>query len=425
MTAENRCRKTVLPNGVRILSERVNHMRSVSLGIWADVGSRDEFDSDRGIAHFIEHMLFKGTRNRSSAQIAVELDSIGGFHNAFTGKETTCFHGRVLGKHYPQLADILSDLFLNSIFEPRDIELERQVVIQEIGMVQDTPEEYVHELLNGLVWRGHAMGSPILGEQDTVSGFNRDIIMSFRQRRYRPEKIIVASAGRLDHEALLAFFEPVFSSVKPLNSDSDARTSPGFTGAYAHTEKDLEQVQICIGSRAPSLQDENRFACGVLNTLLGGNMSSRLFQEIREKRALAYSIYSFINTFSDSGVLVIYAATDPERAEETLEVIRKECVEIIRGGISASELEAAKEHLTASLYLSSESADSRMIRLAKNEILYGRDVSYEELVTRLESVTLDDVVGVAAHIFGNGNTALATLGPLKEGDLDMNLIRFS
>ncbi len=425
MRAENNCRKTILSNGVRILSERVDHMRSVSLGIWADVGSRDEFDGKNGIAHFIEHMLFKGTRNRSSMQIAVELDSIGGFHNAFTGKETTCFHGRVLGKHFPQLADILSDLFLNSVFEPRDIELERQVVLQEISMVQDTPEEYIHELFNGLVWKGHPMGSPILGEEATVSGFDRETILSFMERRYTPARIVVASAGRLDHEALLAFFEPIFSGVQASDISPKGRTCPQFIGACSQIEKDLEQVQICVGGRATSLRDERRFACGILSTILGGNMSSRLFQEIREKRALAYSIYSFLNTFSDTGVLGIYAATDPDKTEETLDLIRKEIIEIMRGEVSASELGAAKEHLTASLYLSSESADSRMIRLTKNETIYGRDVSYDEVVSRLEAVTLDDVIGIAGHIFGNGNTALATLGPIREGDIDKSLIRFA
>jgi predicted Zn-dependent peptidase len=424
MRTEALYRKSVLENGVRIISERVDHMRSVALGIWAHVGSRDEANGNAGIAHFIEHMLFKGTSKRSGIQIALELDSLGGFHNAFTGKETTCFHGRVLGRHFPQLADILSDIFLHSVFDPTEIERERQVVLQEINMVEDTPDEYIHELFNALIWKGHPMGLPILGHQDSVSRLERKNILSFMDMHYTTDRLVVTSAGRLDHEALLAFFEPMLGRLEGSRSQCK-RTAPQAIPAISVMERDLEQVHLCIGAQAPSLSDPKRFACAILNTILGGNMSSRLFQEVREKKALAYNIYSFMNTFSDTGALGIYAATDPAKIQETLETIRIEAAKIIRGEVSATDLGSAREHLTASLYLSSESAESRMMRLAKNEFLYGRDVSYEEIVERLEAVTVDDVVEVAGDIFGAQGITVAALGPLTNGDLDCSLMSFN
>lgn len=425
MKTEALYRKSVLGNGVRIISERVDHMRSVSLGIWAHVGSRDETNGDAGAAHFIEHMLFKGTTNRSGIQIALELDSLGGFHNAFTGKETTCFHGRVLGRHFPQLADILSDIFLHSVFDPTEIERERQVILQEISMVEDTPDEYIHELLNAAIWKNHPMGLPILGYEGSVSTLGRASLLGFMGRHYTSDRVIVTSAGNLDHEALMAFFAPIFGAMESQSSGHPERTTPSIMPSVSVNEKDLEQVHLCIGANAPSLSDEMRFASGILNTILGGNMSSRLFQEVREKRALAYNIYSFLSTFSDTGAMGIYAATEPGKVPETLETIRAEVLKIINGGVSDMDLASAKDHLTASIYLSSESADSRMMRLAKNELLYGRDVTYEELVEKLEGVTAEQVIKVAHDIFGNERITLATLGPMAEGDLDIDLIRFN
>jgi predicted Zn-dependent peptidase len=368
-------------------------------------------------------MLFKGTTHRSGVQIAMELDSLGGFHNAFTGKETTCFHGRVLAKHFSKLAEILSDIFLNSIFDPLEIERERQVILQEISMVQDTPDEYIHEIFNAVLWKGHPLSLPILGDNETVSRITRDSILDFMKSHYLPDRILIVSAGGIEHEEVLAFFEPVFGVLDGTETIA-AISNPEIQHSVSMIEKDLEQFHLCLGGEAPSLTDDKRFACGILNTLLGGNMSSRLFQEIREKRALAYSIYSFLNSFRDTGALGIYAATEPDKTQEALEVIRDEVSRIIDGDVSTSDLNAAKEHLVASLYLSSESADSRMIRLAKNELVYGRDVTYDEVIERLEGVSPEEVMKVAEKIFGNGRMALATLGPLEQGNIDSSIISF-
>ena len=409
--------KTVLKNGVRIISEQLEHLRSVSLAIWVDAGSRDEVKSENGIFHFTEHMIFKGTENRSSLQIAKELDAIGGLSNAFTGKENTCFHARVLGEHFAHIADILSDIFLHSTFGVDDLERERQVILQEISMVEDTPDDHIHVLFNRLFWADHPIGMPVLGNEKTVSAIERETILKYINKFYVPERILVAGAGNVDHQSMVSYFEPLFSQLEAgnLNPRNDI---PRSNASVSVQYRDLEQVHICLGGEAPSQTSDKRFACVILNTILGGNMSSRLFQEIRENRGLAYSVYSFLSSYIDAGLLGVYVATDPQNVNPVLEAIKNEIKKICKGEISKSDLTAAVDHLIGGIYLSSESADNRMLRIAKNEFVFQKYVSYEELVSKLQQVTVDEVVEVASDIFQDGTVSLSTLGPIKEDDLD-------
>jgi predicted Zn-dependent peptidase len=415
--------KTVLKNGIRIVSERLEHFRSVSLGIWVNVGSRDEGEEENGISHFIEHMTFKGTRARNGLQIAKELDAIGGFSNAFTGAESTCFHSRVLNKHLERLADILSDIFLNSLFDSQDIDRERQVILQEINMLEDTPDEQVHVLFNAFFFLNHPLGMPIMGTPATVTAMNKQTVLGHIRRFYTPGRIIVTAAGNVEHDGLVRYLEPLFDSL-PAATEDPLRTAPsGHFGVSCHP-KDLEQVHLCLGGTGPHLSSEHRFAGAVLNAILGGNMSSRLFQEIREKRGLAYNVFSFVSSYIDAGMLGIYVATDPKEVNRTLKVIKKEIKKIQKGEVSRSDLEATLEHLIGGILLGSENTDTRMVRLAKNEGIFGRYISYDEVVSDLQKVTVDQVVDVALMAFEKESVSLVTLGPLEKEDLDLNNVSF-
>ena len=417
-------RKTILTNGVRILSERMDHFRSLSLGIWVGVVSRDEVEEENGISHFIEHMVFKGTRNRSSLQIAKELDAIGGLSNAFTGKEYTCFYSKVLNKDFSKLADILSDIFLNSVFDPQDMDRERQVILQEINMMEDTPEDHIHVLLNGLCWNNHPLGRCVLGTDETVSNIEEDTILNHMKRFYTPNRIVLTAAGNIDHDALVGYFQPLFEPLESRNDDPP-RSIPHINAGVSCHWKDLEQVHICLGGKAPNLASDLRFASAVLNTILGGNMSSRLFQEIREKRGLAYSVYSFLSAYMDTGLFGVYVAMDPSQVNHVLEIVNTEIKKIRREQFSESDLAAAREHLIGGILLGSENTDSRMMRLAKNDYVFGRYVSYDELVARLEEVTMDDVIAVAEETFRNDEVSLVTVGNTRSEDLNLAYLQFN
>ena len=416
--------KTTLKNGVRIISERLEHLRSVSLGIWINIGSRDEMSSENGVSHFIEHMSFKGTRNRSGIQIAKDLDAIGGMSNAFTGKETTCFHGRVLAKHFGLLAEILSDIFLNPTFDPVDMEREREVIFQEINMTEDSPDENLHMLFNRLFWAEHPIGRSILGTGETVSAISKEVALNYIRKSYTPENILVVAAGDVDHQEMVSYFDPVFESAPGESGLSSARSVPLSNGGLSVHFKELEQVHVCLGGEAPSQVAEKRFACAILNTIFGGNMSSRLFQEIREKRGLAYSVYSFLSTYVDAGLLGIYAATEQRNLNRVLETIQNEIRKLCEGELTQSDLAAAKEHLIGGIYLASEGADNRMMRIAKNEFVFGRYVDYEELVSSLEQVSIDEVVETANDSFRKTKISFAALGPLKDENLDRGLLEY-
>lgn len=418
-------RKTTLNNGVRIVTEVLPHLESVSLGIWVNTGSRDELGHENGVSHFVEHMSFKGTVNRTALEIARELDAIGGLSNAFTGKENTCFHGRVLGRHFGRLADILSDIFVNPVLNPEDVEREREVIFQEILMMEDSPDDYIHTLFQEILWPDHPIGRSILGTGETVAGIGKEAILDYLHRAYTPDRVLVAAAGQLDHDQVVSFFQEVFDRTSPGSGTVSPRTAPGTTRGRCIHSKELEQVHICLGGEAPSQMDETRFASAIMNTHLGGNMSSRLFQEIRENRGLAYSIYSFVSAYVDTGMLGIYAATESRHLHQVLELVQQEIKNLCRGEVSGDELSRAKEHLIGSIFLSSEGADSRMMRLAKNEFAFGRQVSHEELAARLEQVSLEEVVDIAREIFQGSGVSMAVLGPVTEQDVEEGLLDYA
>ncbi|MFP3912755.1 MAG: M16 family metallopeptidase [Desulfobacteraceae bacterium] len=415
--------KTELKNGVRIVSKRLAHVRSVSLGIWVNTGSRDESPSENGVSHFIEHMSFKGTRNRTGLDIAKDLDAVGGLSNAFTGKENTCFYGRVLGKHFVRLADILSDIVLNPTFDPVDLEREREVIFQEIGMMEDTPDDHVHVLFSGQCWADHPIGRSVLGTGETVAALSKESLLSYMERFYSPDRILVAAAGDIDHQKMVSYFSPIFENAKQ-RPESCERTPPVSEGGVTIQYKKLEQVHMCVGGKAASQVDEGRFACAILNTILGGNMSSRLFQEIREKQGLAYSVYSFLSSYADTGVLGVYAATDARQLNPALRIIQREVQKLCDGELSEADLTGAQEHIIGGIYLASESTDNQMMRLARNEFAFGRHISHQELVRKIESVSMDEVVEAANRIFREGDITFTALGPINDGDLDRDCLAY-
>jgi predicted Zn-dependent peptidase len=377
-----------------------------------------------GVSHFIEHMIFKGTNTRSSLEIAKELDAIGGLSNAFTGIEYTCFHSRVLDKHLPVLAEILSDIFLHSTFDSQELNRERQVILQEINMVEDTPDEQIHVLFSKLFFMNHPLGMPVLGTPQSVSAITKDTILGHIRQFHTPERILVVAAGNVDHESLVERFRALFEGLDHGEAPPRQRDAPQSHAGVLSTHKDLEQVHICLGGSAPYLSSQARFAAAVLNTILGGNMSSRLFQEIREKRGLAYSIYSFLASYMDTGMLGIYLGTDRKEVNRALKVINREIKNIQRGDISKADLDATKEHLVGSILLGSENTDSRMMRVAKNEYVFGRYIPYEEVVDQLEKVRVEEVLAVAKESFAAGRVSLTTLGPIREEDLDLTNLDF-
>ena len=417
-------KKTVLANGTKILTKSVSHAKSVSLGIWVDAGSRDELEKERGTFHLIEHMIFKGTRLRSAMQIAKDLDAIGGFSNAFTTKEQTCFHARALHKHLEFLTEIFSDIFTNSVFAEEDLDLEKSVVLQEISMMEDTHDEYVQILHDQSFWSGEPLGRPILGTKETVDTITRSQILDYLSRFYSPERVIIAAAGMVDHEVFVSYFRPFFEPLQNKHNGLVARPIPLVTPGVSFYPKELEQVHLCFGAQSSSLSGEERFAEAVFNTILGGNMSSRLFQEIREKRGLAYSVYSYQSAYTDTGAIKIYVATDKEAVNEVLELIGSLIRKIQKVDLSSNDIAAAKDCLSGGILLAVESMNSLMIQLAKNEAIFGRYIPQEELIAELEKVTLDEVVDASRRVFSADNVSLTVLGPVDRDSMVVDPLSF-
>ncbi len=350
--------KTTLANGVRLVSQTMPHTRSVSMGVWVNAGARDETDAENGLSHFIEHMIFKGTRQRSAYQIAKEFDAVGGHTNAFTTMEHTCYHAKVLDRQVATMVDILSDIFLNSIFDPSEVERERPVILQEIGMVEDSPDEYIHYLAGHNFWGDAPLGRSILGTRDNISNFNAEAIRQFFHRLYQPERIVIAAAGHIEHDRLLDLVGPTFASVQPGNGFPE-RMPPQGRSLVDIRPRDLEQVHICLAAPGLAVVDPRRYGFSLLNTILGGNMSSRLFQEVREKRGLAYAVYSFISAHVDTGMFGVYLAVGPEQALEAVGLVAQELRKLTRTPVDAAELQGAIEYTKGSLLLASESADNQ------------------------------------------------------------------
>ena len=410
--------KTTLKNGIRIVSKKMPHIHSVSMGVWVNVGARDESSSESGLSHFIEHMIFKGTEKRTAFQIAKEFDAIGGQTNAFTSAENTCYHAKVIDTRLETMVDILSDIFLNSVFDDKEVENERAVILQEIAMVEDSPDEYIHVLSGRNFWGDNPLGRSVLGTRENVSGFNAHTLKGFFHKFYQPDRIVISAAGNLEHNRLVDLIGPVFESIRPGNSFPERIAPHGNSRVNLHHRR-LEQVHICLGTKGMSITDPRRYAYSLMNTILGGNMSSRLFQEIREKRGLAYSVYSFISSYVDTGVFGAYAGVTSKNARKAIELILKEIAKLKHIRVDPNELKDAKEHTKGSLMLASESNDNQMVRLAQNETHFGRYIPLEEITNNIESVTRNHILNLAENLFQKTGFALTILGPVSH-DNDFN-----
>jgi len=405
---------TVLDNGVRVLSEEFDQFRSATVGIWVENGSRYETAPENGISHFLEHVFFKGTKRRSARKIAEEIEAVGGILNAFTGRELTCYYARVLGTDLPLALDVLGDVFCESTFPPDEIERERTVILSEIAESEDSPDQQAQQLFDNALWPGHALSRPICGTPDTVSGMQRDDFLKFIADRYRADRIVVAAAGSLEHDRLVDWASEALSGLSGVTEPPVLTVPHAATGLHVH-QRELEQVQMLLGVPGLSSLDERRFAAFVLNTAFGEGMSSRLFQEVREKRGKAYSIYSFLDSTLNAGSVGVYAALGADAVGEVVGVVRDEMLSLRDKGLEEGEFSRAKTQIKGSILLNLESCVSRMRRVAVNEIQLGRTLPIDEISQRIDAVTQDDVRDLAGELFGSQDLLVSLLGKVPEG----------
>ena len=406
-------RRQKLPNGLTVITEQMQHIRSASIGVWLQTGSRDEDPEWNGISHFIEHMVFKGTKHRTAEEIARQVDSIGGNMDAFTAKECICFNAKVLDEHVPVALDILSDLVLNPVFDGSDIARERGVIMEEIKMDEDNPDYLVHEIFTQNFWKDHPLGKPILGTKETVKRFERDAVLDAYAHRFAPGNIIVSAAGNLDHDRFVELVRGHFEHMTPMTNGFHSSTPKISSRIILRNKKALEQVQLCIGVPAHPIAHEKRHAGYVLNTLLGGGMSSRLFQNIRERQGLAYSIYSDLNPYRDTGCLAVYAGTSLASASKVVQSVVSEFRKLKTESVPDEELRRSKAQLKGSLMLSLESSTSRMSNLARQEMYFDRYYDLDELIERIEAVTAEDLSRLANEFFRPESVAVTALGNLN------------
>jgi len=406
-------RRQVLPHGLTVITEQMQHIRSASIGIWLETGSRDEDSHWNGISHFIEHMLFKGTKHRTAEEIARQVDSIGGNMDAFTAKECICFNVKVLDEHVPIALDILSDLVLHPVFDAQDITRERGVILEEIKMDEDNPDYLVNEIFTQNFWKDHPLGKPILGTKETVKRFERQAVLDAYAPRFAPGNIIVSAAGNLDHDRFVELVTKHFEHMKPLKNGFHSSAPKVVSRIILRNKKALEQVQLCIGVPSHPIAHEKRHAGYILNTLLGGGMSSRLFQNIRERQGLAYSIYSDLNPYRDTGALTVYAGTSRESAVKVVQSVVSEFRKLKSEPVPADELRRSKDQLKGSLMLSLESSTARMSNLARQEMYFDRFYDLDELIEKIEAVTTEDLQSLANEFFHTELIAVTALGNLS------------
>lgn len=409
--------KTVLPNGLKVLTESIPSLRSAALGVLVGAGSADELPDEAGLTHFIEHMAFKGTQKRSAFQIASELDAVGGRLNAYTSKEYTVYYAVVLEKHLDIAADVLTDIFLNPALRLDDINMEKGVILEEINMYEDTPDEIVHDIFAQTILHGHPAGLPTLGNKESVSGFKPESFKKYRDRLYRPNNVIISAAGDLEHKAVLDIAQNVFKDFKGEVPKKEI-LSPKIKGEIKVKHKKTEQVHLCLGTKGLSQVDPNRYVFSTIETIMGGSMSSWLFQDVREKRGLAYSIYSTSLPMRDFGVFYAYAGTDKKNLPQVIELILKQFTKMKKEGMTAVELTRAKEHIKGGLVLGLESSSARMSYLSKSEYYYDRIITVDEIFEQIDKITLDDVVALANQLFRDEYLTLAIIGDLDKSPVD-------
>jgi predicted Zn-dependent peptidase len=416
--------KEVLPNGLVVLTEPMDHVRSVSVGIWLRSGSRREPAELNGISHFIEHMVFKGTARRTAEDIAREMDRVGGMLDAFTSKEMVCFNTRVLDEHLPRAFDVLADMVLDPKFAAEDIAREQGVVLEEIRMTQDNPEDLVHELFTQNFWNPHPLGRPILGTPETVSSFTHDTLHKWFRRWYAPNHLVITAAGHLTHAQLVDLVSERFAKLAPSENGSAGPVPQPAPHITLRTKRELEQVHICLGVPAFAMTDNRRFAVSILNNILGGGMSSRLFQNIRERQGLAYAIFSELSSYRDAGMLSVYAGTSLETAEQVVRSVLDEFRRLKDEPLDAEELRRAKDHLKGSMLLSLEGSGSRMSTLARYHIYFDRQFTPDELIAMLEAVTAEQVQQIAGEFFEPHRVAASVVGNLNGFDLTRDQLAF-
>jgi len=413
MAAKSSISKTILANGVRVLSEWVPHVDSVSVGIWARAGSRDETKDRLGTSHFVEHMLFKGTANRTSRRIADEMDGLGAHLNAFTDKEFTCYYAKVLREHLFKAFDVLSDMLLNSLFDPAEIEREKNVVIEEIKRHQDTPEENVHDILANTLWKGHRLGNSVIGSSSVVRKLTREDLIVYVDQLYRPDALLVSAAGHVEHRELVDAIAAAFGHLEG-GRPSRAAVKAKPRADVRLIDRTTEQVHFCLGTAGYEQDRKEKFALATIDSVLGGGMSSRLFQEIRESRGLAYAIGSYSAAYQEAGLFAVYGGTSIGNIKTVLDLIQIECERIGKHSVTDQELERAKNQIRGALVLGQESMSNRMSRLAKSELYFGRIIRLDEIISAITNVSRDDVAAVASQLFSGSRFALAAIGPFRK-----------
>ncbi len=408
--------KYVNENGLIIMLEPMKEVASISAGLWINSGSRDEKASEYGYAHFVEHMLFKGTAAMSAKDIAREIDRVGGQHNAATNREYTCYYINVVSDYLELAIKILADMYANSVFDPEELGREKNVIIEEIRMYEDTPDEFIHDIFVESMLDGHPLSHSILGTIEGISGSTRESVVNFYNENYRENNSIFVIAGAFNLDDTRKLIDRYFNKKSDRGQKAGLHYPQPKRLYHNHIERDLEQIHFCLGTEGIKRNDDNRWALYCMSTILGGNMSSRLFQNIREKKGISYSIYSFHSSYSDNGIFGIYCATSPDKFEQAVELIMEECRTILKAGILTEELDDSKTYIKGNLALSYESTEVRMGQLAKNEMTYGKIISFDEIISELNSITLDDFYRITKNIFENKKFSLISVGKLNGYD---------
>ena len=411
---------TTLPNGLRVITERMPSMRSVALGCWVDTGTRDENGNEAGVSHFLEHLLFKGSETLSARQVSETFDAIGAESNAFTSKETTCYWARLLDQDLGTGLDVLAEILQRPAFRPHEIDSERQVVIEEINMSEDDPDDLAHENFTSTVFAGHSLERPVLGTRESIRGMTRDDIFGYWKRRYGARSMVVAAAGSVEHDEVVGMIADRFGDwggEKVPHHHMPVQFRPGVTV----TNRDTEQAHLVIGGQGLDRGDDRRWAFEILNHIMGGGMSSRLFREIREERGLAYAVYSFRLAYADTGAWGVYVGTTPSQTDTCLQIVREELAKVVEEGITGEELERAKGSMRGGIALSTEDPNSRMIRLGRDELALMPHLSVDERLARLEAVDLTQVKAVAADLYGPDVRMIGAVGPFDDSDLEPHL----
>ncbi|OGC06423.1 hypothetical protein A2526_06745 [candidate division WOR-1 bacterium RIFOXYD2_FULL_36_8] len=405
--------KTILNNGLTVITESIPSLRSAAFGIVVGAGSGDELKNEEGLTHFIEHMAFKGTDRRSAFQIASELDAVGGKMNAYTSKEYTLYYSVVLSTHLSVAVDVISDIFLNPLLKEEDIQMEKGVILEEINMYEDTPDELVHDLFYNAILHGHPIGKSTLGTKETVSGFEKNSFIKYRDRLYKPDNVIISGAGDVDHKNLVSMLEKAFENFQG-EKKSKENVLPDIKRDIKIKKKDTEQVHLCLGTKGVSQLDDDRYTLSVLDTILGGSMSSWLFQEVREKRGLAYSIYSTAQPFRDFGIFYVYAGTEKKNVKQVIDLTLEQFKKMKQDGISEEELSRAKEHLKGGLVLGLESSSARMSYIAKSEFFHKKTIFIEEIFNKIDKISQKDIIRLAQKIFDDKYLTLAVIGDVSD-----------